>query len=163
MKKISWIVSIFLGIIAVSSCAKQNTGCQSVAPATEKKIMDSFCVANNINYIEHSSGLMYQIINPGSGFPISQNSIIYVAYTGKLLDNTVFETFDARTEPDPSKKAFYMNGIIDGWKIGVPLIKKGGRILLVIPSAYAYGCIGGGTKIPPNSPLYFDITLVDVQ
>jgi len=158
MKKISWIVSIFLGIIAFSSCAKQNTGCQAVAPSTEKKVMDSFCIRNNITYTEHSTGLMYQVINPGAGVTPNQNSAVYIRYTGTLLDGTVFDS-----QTDPAKTGWFLSGLIDGWKIGLPLIKKGGRILLVIPSAYAYGCIGGGTKIPPNSPLYFDITLVDVQ
>jgi FKBP-type peptidyl-prolyl cis-trans isomerase len=53
--------------------------------------------------------------------------------------------------------------VIDGWKIGLPLIKKGGRIKLIIPSALAYSCTGAGTSIPPNTPLYFDVTLNDVK
>ena len=51
---------------------------------------------------------------------------------------------------------------IEGWKIGIPLIKKGGKLKLIIPSALAYGCndISG---IPGNSILFFDIDLIDVQ
>ncbi|MFY7901191.1 MAG: FKBP-type peptidyl-prolyl cis-trans isomerase, partial [Chitinophagaceae bacterium] len=122
MKKNVWTVIFLVGIAGLmSSCAKQNTGCQSVAPATERKQMDSFCVANSINYTEHSSGLMYQIINPGSGLSVNQNSIIYVTYTGMLLNKTVFDS-----QTDPSRTGFYMSNIIDGWKIGLSLIKKGG-------------------------------------
>jgi FKBP-type peptidyl-prolyl cis-trans isomerase len=40
----------------------------------------------------------------------------------------------------------------------LPLIGAGGRIKFVTPSTYAYGCLGAGT-IPPNSPLFWDVTL----
>ncbi|MCA6452324.1 MAG: FKBP-type peptidyl-prolyl cis-trans isomerase [Chitinophagaceae bacterium] len=79
-----------------------------------------------------------------------------MVYTGKLLNGT---TFDATANPI----SLSLSSVIDGWKIGLPLIKKGGRIKLVIPSALAYSCTGAGTSIPPNSPLFFDVTLQDVR
>jgi FKBP-type peptidyl-prolyl cis-trans isomerase len=46
------------------------------------------------------------------------------------------------------------------------MVGKGGHILLTIPSSLAYGCVGStstdSTKtIEPNTPLFFDIELVD--
>jgi FKBP-type peptidyl-prolyl cis-trans isomerase FkpA len=55
-----------------------------------------------------------------------------------------------------------LNTVIEGWQIGMPLIKKGGRIKLIIPSSYGYGCIEKG-NIPPNSVLYYDVYLANVQ
>jgi len=63
---------------------------------------------------------------------------------------------------DPTRSGWTLSSLIEGWKIGIPLIKKGGRIKLIIPSALAYGCTGYAS-IPPNTPLYFDVTLTDVQ
>ena len=51
-----------------------------------------------------------------------------------------------------------LSGTIKGWQIGVPLIGKGGSILLLVPSALAYGTVGTGT-VPANSVLVFTIGL----
>jgi FKBP-type peptidyl-prolyl cis-trans isomerase len=72
-----------------------------------------------------------------------------------LLNGT---QFDASANP----VSFLLSGVIKGWQIGIPLIKKGGRIKLVIPSSLAYGC-KGQNSIGPNSPLYFEVTLTDVR
>jgi FKBP-type peptidyl-prolyl cis-trans isomerase len=80
---------------------------------------------------------------------------VATVYTGKLLNNT---QFDASANP----VSFLLNGVIKGWQIAIPLIRKGGRIKMVIPSSLAYGCNGSGS-IPPNSPLYFEVTLTDVR
>jgi FKBP-type peptidyl-prolyl cis-trans isomerase FkpA len=63
---------------------------------------------------------------------------------------------------------FVLGTLIDGWKIGVPLIKKGGQIRLYIPPSLGYGSSDvrdnqGRVIIPGNSILIFDITLIDLQ
>jgi len=72
-----------------------------------------------------------------------------------LLDGT---TFDQQT--DASKTGWPLGSLIAGWQIGLPLIQKGGKIKLIVPSSLAYGC---GGNLPANSILYFDVHLVDVQ
>jgi FKBP-type peptidyl-prolyl cis-trans isomerase len=42
-------------------------------------------------------------------------------------------------------------------------MQKGGHMKMVVPSSLAYGCTGIPGVIPPNTPLYFDIVLVNVQ
>ena len=156
MRKLLASVLILSGLL-LHSCGKSDTsGCQPATIASEKASMVAFCTANSINYTEHSSGLLYEIILPGSVPAPTLSSNVSVVYTGKLLNGT---TFDATSNP----VTLALSGVIDGWKIGIPLIKKGGRIKLVIPSALAYSCTGAGTSIPPNSPIYFDVTLTDVK
>lgn len=157
MKKIVLSV-LFLSLLLLNySCGKNDTsGCQPAAIASEKAQMTAYCTANNINYTEHSSGLLYEILAPGSGLAPISTSVVAVVYTGKLLNGT---TFDATANPI----TLSLQNVIDGWKIGIPLIKKGGRIRLIIPSALAYSCTGSGNSIPPNSPLFFDVTLQDVK
>ena len=120
--------------------------------------MISYCTANSINYSTHSSGLLYEIITPGTGNTPSLTSKIYITYTGKLFDGTVFDS-----QSNAALTGWVLSTLVDGWKVGLPLIKKGGRIKLVVPSSMGYGCAGSGTSIPSNSPLFFDITLIDVQ
>ena len=61
----------------------------------------------------------------------------------------------------PTQTGWTLGSLIPGWQIGLPLIQKGGEIKLIVPSSLAYGC--GSGPLPPNSVLYFDIHLVDVQ
>ncbi|MBI2282759.1 MAG: FKBP-type peptidyl-prolyl cis-trans isomerase [Bacteroidetes bacterium] len=162
MKKFVLSVLVLSMVLLNLSCGKSDTsGCQPASIASEKAQMVAYCTANGINYTESSSGLLYEIIAPGSGLAPVSTSIVSAVYTGKLLNGT---TFDATANP----VSFSLSGVIDGWKIGLPLIKKGGRIKLVIPSALAYSCTGskngaGQYVINPNEPLFFDVTLTDVR
>jgi hypothetical protein len=114
--------------------------------------MVSFANSNGITYTTDSSGILYQIISSGNNNRPTLSSNITVDYVGKLMNGTTFDSSNNITFP------VTLNDLIDGWKIGLPLIGIGGRIKLIIPSSLAYGCQGGGS-IPSNSPLYFDITL----
>ena len=127
----------------------------TVQPDAEVPQITAFAAADSLTLTKHSSGIYYQVINPGSGATPTVKDSISVTYTGKLLTGT---TFDQSTSP----ATLSLGGVIEGWQIGIPLIKKGGRIKLVIPSAYAYGCNGLG-PIPPNAVLFFDVSLIDVK
>lgn len=144
-----------LSILLFSACSKKETGCTPVDPHAEEAQILAYTAKDSIHAIKHSSGIYYEIINPGSGAAPTQNSNVSVTYIGKLLNET---TFDQQTNP----VSFNLNQVIEGWQIGIPLIKKGGRIKLIIPSAYGYGCNATG-PIPGNSVLYFDVSLLDVQ
>ncbi len=149
--------ALLLSILFFNSCGKTtDSGCQPVSVTTERPQLIAFCSANNIIYTEHSSGLFYQVLSAGGGATPSSTSTISVTYTGTLLNGTIF---DSTSTP----ATFALSTLIDGWKIGMPLIQKGGRIKLVIPSALAWSCSGSGTKIPSNAPVFFDVTLTDVK
>lgn len=160
MKKLILASSIF--IFAALSCGKTETsGCQPATVAAEKPAMVAYCTANAINYTEHSSGILYEIVTQGTGAAPALTNKIYVTYTGKLLSGTIF---DQGTTPatSPTSAPWYLSGMIDGWKIALPLLKKGGKMKMVIPSSLAYGC-SGYSSIPSNAPLYFEVSLLDVQ
>lgn len=146
-----------LAILAISGCLKKgDEGCKTVDPAAEEPQILAYAAANGMTpgLMKHSSGLYYQVINAGTGVTPTVNSVVTVNYVGKLLSGSTFDQgngFKSR-----------LSGVIEGWQIGVPLIKSGGKIKLLIPSAYAYGCNGSG-PIPANAVLYFDIDLTKVE
>ncbi|SMB84205.1 FKBP-type peptidyl-prolyl cis-trans isomerase FkpA [Pasteurella testudinis DSM 23072] len=102
------------------------------------------------------SGLLYRIEKAGEGAQVEPTDTVKVHYQGKLIDGEVFDSSLQRGEPIE----FQLNQLIPGWIEGIPLIKKGGKIELVIPPELAYGEHATG-NIPPNSTLVFDIELLD--
>ncbi|HBO38976.1 MAG TPA: FKBP-type peptidyl-prolyl cis-trans isomerase [Pasteurellaceae bacterium] len=107
---------------------------------------------------ETKSGLLYRIEKEGSGAAIKETDMVKVHYTGKLPDGTVFDSSRERNKP----VEFALNQVIPGWIEGLQLIKKGGKIELVIPADLAYG-EQGMSAIPPNSTLYFDVEVLDAK
>jgi hypothetical protein len=124
--------------------------CTPASISGETSTMVSFANTNGITYTTDSSGILYQIILSGNNNRPTLSSNVTIDYIGKLMNGTTFDSANNISLP--------LNALIEGFKIGLPLIGIGGRIKLIIPSSLAYGCQGGGS-IPSNSPLYFDITL----
>jgi FKBP-type peptidyl-prolyl cis-trans isomerase len=113
--------------------------------------------ATNKNVVELPSGLRYEIVQPGSGAVPTPTDTVKVHYTGKLLDETVF---DSSVQREPVE--FQLNKVIPGWTEGLQKISKGGKIRLYIPAHLAYGD-NGQQNIPPGAALIFDIELLDVK
>jgi FKBP-type peptidyl-prolyl cis-trans isomerase FkpA len=165
-KNIYYIICSLLIVLSFSSCLKDNLE-DTLALAKEQQekdevIIKKFIEDNNIPALRHESGVYYHIIEPGTGnVNYSTNPLIKANYTGRLLNGTVF---DSSLNTGRTPLEFYLTGVIDGWKIGVPLIQKGGKIRLIIPSGFAYGPSGaGGGAIGPNAVLDFDIEIIDIR
>lgn len=107
---------------------------------------------------ETQSGLLYRIENAGNGETIKPTDLVKVHYTGKLPNGKVFDSSVQRGTP----AEFKLNQVIPGWTEGLQLVKKGGKIELVIPAKLAYGESSTG-PIPPNSTLYFEVEVLDVN
>ncbi len=149
MKYILLLPILFLLI----SCNKENN---SQAELDDQIIRD-YLAENNIDATKHSSGLYYDITVEGTGDHPTANSTVTVRYKGYLTDNSVFD----QTEGN-STATFGLTSLIEGWKIGIPLLKKGGEGTFYIPSALGYGSQTAGS-IPANSVLIFEIDLVNIQ
>ena len=58
--------------------------------------------------------------------------------------------------------SFPLTSVIDGWKIGIPLLDVGDSATLYIPSGLAYGYYGYPPEIPGNANLIFNVGLTKV-
>ena len=154
LMKIKYILLFILPLLLVlGSCKKFDAGEQ--ANIDDSTIL-KFISDKNIVAQKHSSGIYYQILSSGSGnISFTNNTTVSTKYTGRLLNGTVFDA--TTTQPI----SFKLGQVISGWQIGIPLIQKGGKIRLLIPSGLAYGPDGQG-PIPGNAVLDFDIELLDV-
>lgn len=119
------------------------------------RIIKQYLADNNLTADSTTNGLHYIITQEGTGGHPSLQSTVTVKYKGYLTDGSVFD------QTSGSKTAkFNLSGLIEGWQIGIPLLKKGGKGTFLLPSAIGYGP-GGSSSIPPNSVLIFEIELVD--
>lgn len=109
----------------------------------------------------HPSGLIFKVIEKGDySDTISLEEIPVVTFTRRLLgSDQIIESSPLPTSFDNRK----LKDHILGWQYGLPQISKGGRIILYIPSALAFGNVGIPGKIPPNAILCCDITLIDIR
>ena len=104
------------------------------------------------------SGLQYLVMKEGKGKSPSANSNVRVHYEGRLIDGTVFDSSIARQQPVD----FRTTQVITGWTEGLQLMKVGAKYRFFIPADLAYGQIGSGDIIEPNSTLIFDIELLEI-
>lgn len=97
----------------------------------------------------------------GEGDGADADQILTVHYIGYLPDGTVFDqSWDG---PQPFTFQLGAGKVIPGWDNGLVGAKIGERRHLVIGADNGYGAAGAGDTIPPNSPLGFDVDIVDIQ
>ncbi|OZT05381.1 MULTISPECIES: FKBP-type peptidyl-prolyl cis-trans isomerase [unclassified Prevotella] len=104
------------------------------------------------------SGLLYQVLNEGSGKKPTASDTVECHYEGRLIDGTVFDSSYKRGE----SATFPLNGVIAGWTEGVQLMSEGAKYRFFIPYQLAYGERGAGQAIPPFAALVFDVELIKV-
>ncbi len=152
----AFVIACFF--IMGSNCSKSGTtACTPIEPAAENDSLLAYIARYSIPAIKHSSGIYYQVVKAGTGAVPTATSNVRVQYSGRLFNQTVFDSNNS-----PSGVSFNLSGVIQGWTIGVPLVSSGGIIRLIIPSKYGYGCTGSGGTIPANAPLDFTISLLAV-
>lgn len=106
-----------------------------------------------------ASGLLYKIEKAGEGNESPKaTDTVKVHYKGTLTDGTVFDSSYERKEPIE----FQLNQLIPGWIEAIPMLKKGGKMEIVVPPQLGYGERQAG-KIPANSTLVFEIELLDFK
>lgn len=104
------------------------------------------------------SGLMYLVLEEGSGPSPRTTDTVEVHYVGTFLDGKEFDS--SRKRGTPAK--FPLNRVIKGWTEGVSMMKVGGTRKLICPPDLAYGP-RGRPGIPPNSTLVFEIELLGIE
>ena len=51
--------------------------------------------------------------------------------------------------------------VFAGWEEAVPLMKRGGKAKIIVPSALAYRERGNGKEVGPYEPLVFELELLE--
>lgn len=105
------------------------------------------------------NGVLYKVLEEGQGSRTpTPRSIVYVHYTGRLIDGTVFDS----TEGDPLPALFMVGDLIMGWQIVLTRMHEGDRWEVYIPAKWGYGSLKT-EGIPAHSTLVFDLELVKIE
>jgi len=120
-------------------------------------------IKNNVNNM--NSELKIETLVEGNGTGAENGKTVFVHYTGKFENGTVFDSSVTRGTPFDFVLGSGM--VIKGWDQGVLGMKVGEKRLLTIPSDLAYGPrgvnVGGQEIIPGGATLIFEVELLDVK
>ena len=133
--------------------------------------------------LKNHKGFYYKTLKPAADTTsFKQDTTIYINYTGKLLDGTVFDTTDERTAKDngiwSSSRTYEPvlikwgekysditmgssgSTIISGFGLTLWQMREFEKGVGIFISSYGYGASGSGESIPGYSPLVFEIEIV---
>lgn len=117
-------------------------------------------------WVSLPKGLSVDVVRAGEGESPTAEDVVFVNYTGKLADGTVFDQSQSMPLPIPGifpdGTPLPLGDMIPGFRDALLQTQKGGQYEIFIPADQAYGAdVPEGGPIPPNSDLYFDIEVID--
>jgi len=143
---VSLVVSLLL--------AAEPTTAPVTAPAIPGEV-SRLTTPTGLVIVEMSSDAGAHVAKPGDH--------VWVHYTGRLEDGTVFDTSLKPRGSAPAAPFDFIIGksrVIQGWHEGIAGMKVGDRRTLIIPASLGYGERGSPPTIPPNATLIFEVQLV---
>jgi FKBP-type peptidyl-prolyl cis-trans isomerase FkpA len=157
------LMKVIIGFVAVVpfivlSCMMSDTeDIPNFSEQLQKDLatIDSYLAANNIIADQDPDGFIRYVIHKRlwpDTVSATIDSCVTANYVAKLLSDG--SEFDKGTNI-----SFPLNGVIDGWKIGIPLLNLGDSATLYIPSGFGYGYYGIEPDIPSNANLIFHVAV----
>jgi peptidylprolyl isomerase len=123
-----------------------------------------------------TTGLLYKIIQKGSGKKPAKGATVYINYAGFLEDGTLFDSSIAsvakafgKFDQNRALQNGYMplpyqmgsNEMIPGFVEGLEKMSFGDKAVLYIPSNLGYGEIGIENVIPPKATIIFEVEVLE--
>ena len=154
MKKIVFFVAVIISF-SIVSCNKHSELDYNAQLQKDIAAIDAYLASKSITATQDPSGLRYVITSVGTGSKPTPDASVSVKYTARFLSTN--QIFDQTT----NGVVLTLSTLIEGWRIALPLMTKGSKFTLYIPSGLAYGSLGAGSSVPGNSNLIFEIELLD--
>jgi len=148
-------------VIAAITAFQTRKQEEAVAAAEESaKASEAFIEENKSKegVITTESGLQYKVVTEGTGASPTEDSDVEVNYKGTLINGEVFDSSYDRGQA----ATFPIANVIPGFREGMLLMKEGGKSILYIPAALAYGK-QAPPSIGPDQALIFEVELIKVK
>lgn len=140
---------IIVGIFVIRDVVQKPTNENAAAQANDATSSHS-----------QSAKVKVEDITVGTGQEVTSGDTVVMNYKGMLKDGTQFDSSYDRGEPFTTKIG--TGQVIQGWDLGIPGMKVGGKRKLTIPPELGYGSASIGS-IPANSTLIFEVELLEIK
>jgi FKBP-type peptidyl-prolyl cis-trans isomerase len=110
-----------------------------------------------------TDGVFMQTLRNGTGAVAENGRSVTVEYKAWLPDGTLF---DQRPSPEGFGNAEFMMGVsppVPGLGAGMTGMRVGEVRRIVIPGEQSFGLVGRPEGVPANSPVVFEVRLVNVR
>lgn len=132
-------------------------------------ILVALLIAAALAWWAMPKGVEVTVLEEGTGETASEGDMVFVTYTGKLDDGTVF---DASQDPGIPEGIFPKGvpipieegSMISGFYQGLQQVRTGGKYEIEIPAEMGYGAEPPpGSPIPPNADLTFELEVTGIM
>jgi FKBP-type peptidyl-prolyl cis-trans isomerase len=123
----------------------------------ENDEMDFYAKSHKMPFIKTKSGIRYWVYKPSAkGDSIKEGMVITMNYLVKLLNGV-----ECYSSLDNGPRTFEVGkeDIESGIHKGVQYVKRGDKVMFMIPSVLAHGLLGDFQKIPPQMPIIYDVEI----
>lgn len=150
---------VMLGALALFlfSCGESNTDPLTTTGTDEPNTPVS---GPSEEATDIGGGLLVTDLKIGTGKKVKPGSVVKVHATGRFTDGKMF--WSSYTNGKPIDFPLMKGQVIDGWCLGIPGMREGGKRRLDIPYSLAYGESGKAPSIPAKADLVFMIELIRV-
>lgn len=146
---------------AESTDGSLNTGAVVAGPASVSGALGEEPTVKIKQNASPAAKLIVKDVSLGKGHSVIPGATVTAHYVGYgAATGVLFDSSWARQEP----ATFPLDNVIEGWQVGLVGMKEGGRRILVIPAAQAYGDLPpDGSGIEPGETLIFVVDMVAVN
>jgi FKBP-type peptidyl-prolyl cis-trans isomerase FklB len=171
-------LTLLFGAFSLLSCvdADQN---QEVILVRDKEAIEKFLKENPISSVKEYSEpiegfyMFWQVSTKPERNSLLRGDTVSVNYVGKTLNKKIFDTsveqvardngiFSAGRKYQPLRYAVGYGFTITGFEFAISMMHPGEKATVIFPSRLGYGTQSSGS-IPANSPLIFELDLVQVK
>lgn len=126
----------------------------------EEHLIESYTDRLQADVKKTGTGLRYYLVSEGHGAQPKEGNTVRIQYKIKRLSGEVLYASE-----ENSYKSFLIgkDEIESGIHEGLQLMKTGGKSNFIVPSHLAFGFSGDRNKIPPSTPLIYEIYLLGIE
>ena len=171
-------LALLFGAFSLISCVDPDETQEAIIER-DKLAIEKFLQENPIasvkEYSEPIEGfyMFWQVSTKPERNSLLRGDTVTVNYVGKMLDKKIFDTsieqvakdngiFSAGRKYQPLRYAVGYGLTISGFEFAISMMHPGEKATVIFPSRLGYGTQSSG-GIPANSPLIFELDLVQVK
>ena len=122
--------------------------------------LEAYLDKYSVGFEKLENGLRYKILKEGKGDKVGTGKQVTCKYKGYFVNGRVFDSTDMH---DPIKFEPGAGQMIPGFDMMVQDMKLNEKRTVLLPPDLAYGERGAGRVIPPNTPIMFDIEVIEIE